>query len=191
MSQSSTPTIARYMTKVTSGIRCLLTWSRSTRREAEASGTTTRAYLPAIQASDRAGEMRHRRDAHLAEHHASVPLHRPHADLQLGGDVLGAVAQRQQVHDLALPRRQARDAVDDARMLRRHGARLSIDLEGLADALDELLRRHRLFQKVDRPAPECPNGGRHVAVAGHHDDRQRHLPPAELLLELESALAPQ
>src|SRR4029450_6288106 len=75
--------------------------------------------------------------------------------------------------------------------LLRRVASAPIDVDGLTDARNQLLRRYGFPKEVDGAAFERPNGGGNVGVPGHHDDGQRGVPPAKLVLQIQTAIPPK
>ena len=63
--------------------------------------------------------------------------------------------------------------------------------DSLLDRTEQLVDVHGLGQKVQRPGLDGPHRHRNVAVTGQEDDRDLHVSPDELLLQIESAEAGQ
>ena len=95
--------------------------------------------------AERHGYQLHRGgDPHFAEDLAAVAFGRAHAHAQRQRDFLRRLAGDQEIHHLAFARRQTGEALGHFRSRRNLFTTTAIDLDGLADALEQSFRRHGL-----------------------------------------------
>src|SRR5512140_3613922 len=136
-------------------------------------------------------ELRDRGDLGLEVYPGAESLHRADAQPEAGRDLLGAHAVDQQSQDLTLPAGEAREWPRTARARRVLLAGGFVHRERGANVRQQCRRRCRLLEELDRPGLERAHRRGDGPVSGEHDDRQRRVPAAELVLEIQAVLAVQ
>ncbi len=109
------------------------------------------------------------------------------AQTEGGRDLLVGLARGDELEDLALACAERRESSASLLAASPHLARLAIDLECLAHAIEQQLIAERLLDEVDRARLHGANRHRHLGVTRDHDGGQLGAALDQLGLEIESA----
>src|SRR5580704_3080940 len=101
----------------------------------------------------------------------AMDLDRANADAEIKRDDLIRAARHQSIENLALMRRERCDPFG-----RLHGFSANVSTTDSGQrrlgSLEQSVVAIGLFNEVDGTCPHRTNGALHIALAGHHDDRQ-------------------
>jgi len=113
-----------------------------------------------------------------------VHLDGAHADAQIEGDDLVRVADGEGIENLPLARAERGNPLSCCRGFAIPSRRPRYS-QGPPDRAEEAFIVTRLFDEIDRTRLHRLHGGRYIAVAGHHDDRQTKTETVEQSLKFE------
>src|SRR5213080_4304551 len=146
-----------------------------------------RSILPTLQQRGDTHELGEARGLHLGHDLAAVNLDRLLGDSELARDGPVRPPRHDELHHLALPRGEPREALAELLALRLGAAHLAVHLEGVSDAVEQELAAEGLLDEVDGARLHGPHRRRYVAVSGDHDHREPDVAAGERALEIEPA----
>src|SRR6059058_3204945 len=146
-----------------------------------------RSILPTLQQRGDTHELGEAPGLHLGHDLAAVNLDGLLGDSELARDGPVRPPRHDELHHLALPRGEPREALAELLALRLGAAHLAVHLEGVSDAVEQELAAEGLLDEVDGARLHGPHRRRYVAVSGDHDHREPDVAAGERALEIEPA----
>src|SRR5437667_368773 len=146
-----------------------------------------RSILPTLEHRGHTDELGEAPGLHLGHDLAAVNLDGLLGDSELARDGPVRPPRHDELHHLALPRGEPREALAELLALRLGAAHLAVHLEGVGDAVEQELAAEGLLDEVDGARLHGPHRRRYVAVSGDHDHREPDVAAGERALEIEPA----
>src|SRR5437667_584035 len=146
-----------------------------------------RSTLPTFQQRGDTDELGEVPGLHLGHDLTAVNLDGLLGDSELARDRPVRPPRHDELHDLALPRGEPREALAELLALRRGAAHLAVHLESVGDAVEQALAAEGFLEEVDGARLHRPHRRRYIAVSRDHDDREADVAAGERALEIEPA----
>src|SRR5438094_2243105 len=146
-----------------------------------------RSILPTLQQRGDTHELGEAPGLHLGHDLAAVNLDGLLGDSELARDGPVRPPRHDELERLALRRGEPREALAELLALRLGAAHLAVHLEGVGDAVEQVLAAEGLLDEVDGARLHGPHRRRYVAVSGDHDHREPDVAAGERVLQIEPA----
>src|SRR5438552_12307333 len=146
-----------------------------------------RSPLPTFEQRGDTDELGEVPGLHLGHNLTAVNLDGLLGDSELARDRPVRPPRHDELHDLALPGGEPREALAELLALRLGAAHLAVHLESVGDAVEQALAAEGFLEEVDGARLHRPHRRRDVAVSRDHDDREADVAAGERALEIEPA----